>query len=188
MSNDNDTVELVEDELTVLKERADLLKVKYHPSISLDKLREKVNAALKGGTPAEEDKPAAPVAEEETIGQKRKRMKNAMLKLIRIRLSCLNPAKKEWDGEIFTVGNSLMGSITKFVPFNADEGYHVPQILLNQLKDRQCQVFTTVKNSRGEKERKGKLIKEFAIEILPPLTQEELDELARKQALARSID
>jgi hypothetical protein len=32
------------------------------------------------------------------------------------------------------------------------------------------------------------MIKEFAIEVLPQLTQEELDELARRQAMAKSID
>ena len=36
------------DELTALKGRADLLGIKYHPSISLEKLRDKVNAAQIG--------------------------------------------------------------------------------------------------------------------------------------------
>jgi hypothetical protein len=100
----------------------------------------------------------------------------------------MNPAKKEWDGEIIAVGNSAVGTIKKYIPFNADEGWHVPKIIYDALVDRQCQVFTTVKDSRGNNLRKGKLIKEFSIEILPPLTKEELEELARRQALSRSID
>jgi hypothetical protein len=45
-----------------------------------------------------------------------------------------------------------------------------------------------VPDSRGNKVRKGKLIKEFAIEELPPLTKEELAELAQRQAMSKSVD
>ena len=76
----------------------------------------------------------------------------------------------------------------KYVPFNADEGWHVPTIIYKQLVNRECQVFTTVRDARGNASRKGKLIKEFAIEVLPQLTPDELQELARRQAMAKSID
>ena len=49
-------------------------------------------------------------------------------------------------------------------------------------------MFVTVKDSRGNSIRKGKLIKEFAIDVLPPLTADELKEMARRQALGRSVD
>jgi hypothetical protein len=100
----------------------------------------------------------------------------------------MNPAKKEWDGEIITTGNSLVGTFRKYIPFNSDEGWHVPQIIYNQLVSRQCQVFTTVTDARGNKVRRGKLIREFAIEVLPQLTPQELHELAQRQAMAKSID
>lgn len=177
---------IVQDELTTLKERATLMGLKFHPSISLDKLREKVNAANDGdaAAPEEEEKPVAV----ETLNQKRTRLKREALALVRIRLTCMNPAKAEWEGEIFTIGNALIGSVKKFVPFNADDGWHVPAIILQQLQERQCQVFVSAKDARGNNVRRGKLIKEFAIEILPPLTKTELDELARRQAMAKSID
>lgn len=178
---------LVQDELQTMKERATLLGVKFHPSISLDKLREKVLAATSGeAAPADEPKVDEPV--EETIGQKRNRMKREALALVRVRITCMNPAKAEWEGEIVTAGNSLIGSVKKFVPFNADDGWHIPNILLQQLRERQCQIFHTVTDPRGNKVRKGKLIKEFAIEVLPPLTPEELNELARRQAMSKAID
>ena len=181
---------VVQDELDALKARANLLGVKFHPSISLEKLREKVNAAVTSDGAATSEEEAKDPAEpkQETIGEKRKRLKTEALKLVRIRLTCLNPAKKEWEGEIITVGNSLIGSVKKFVPFNADDGWHVPHVIYQQLKERQCQVFYTATDARGNKIRKGKLIKEFAIEVLPPLTKEELDELARRQAMAKAID
>jgi hypothetical protein len=184
MSNDTDEI-LTQDELTTLKARADMLGVTYHPSIGLEKLREKVNAAI-NGTAAEPAPVATPAVE--TENQRRTRLKRDAMELVRIRVMCMNPAKAEWEGEIFTVGNSSVGSVTKFVPFNADDGWHVPRILLTQLQERQCQVFTTVTDARGNKIRKGKLIKEFAIELLPPLTPEELRDLAQRQAISKAID
>jgi hypothetical protein len=184
MSNDTDEI-LIQDELTTLKARADKLGITYHPSIRAEKLREKVNAALNSA--ADDSEPEAKEVGE-TENQRRIRLKREAMELVRIRLMCMNPAKAEWEGEVFTVGNSTVGSVTKFVPFNSDVGWHVPRILLTQLQERQCQVFTTVTDSRGNKTRKGKLIKEFAIEILPPLTSEELRDLAQRQAMAKSID
>ena len=97
----------------------------------------------------------------------------------------MNPAKKEWEGEIFTVSNNAVGTVKRYVPFNTEDGWHVEHILLEQLRERQCQIFVTEKDSRGNKVRKGKLIREFAIEVLDPLTKEELAELAQRQAMAR---
>lgn len=182
---------IVQDELTALKERATLMGLKFHPSISLDKLREKVNTATdESDGPDSEDvsaKVVAPVIEE-TVNQKHNRLKKEALALVRIRLTCMNPAKAEWEGEIFTIGNARIGSVKKFVPFNADDGWHVPAIILKQLQERQCQVFVSAKDARGNNVRRGKLIKEFAIEILPPLTKTELEELARRQAMSKAID
>lgn len=163
-----------------------MLGISFHPSIGLDKLREKVNAATIATKPEAQPEVATPVAE--TPGQARLRAKREALKLVRIRVTCMNPAKKEWEGEIFTVGNSLIGSVKKYVPFNADDGWHVPHILYEQLRDRQCQVFYSVKDARGNAIRKGKLIREFAIEILPPLTSAELADLAQRQAISKAID
>jgi hypothetical protein len=220
------------DELTALKERADLMGIQYHPSIGLEKLRAKINEAIttEGAPKRAEDAPvAAPVAvptqayqaeslapvpekaapvlekrtfltpkqhadaesvpvEGETLSQKRVRLKRHANELIRIRVTCMNPAKKEWEGEIISVGNSLVKTISKYVPFGIDEGWHVPRILYNVLRDRQAQIFVTVTDEKGNKVRKGKLIKEFAIEVLEPLTKEELAELAARQAASRSVD
>lgn len=172
------------DELSTLKERADLMGVDYHPSIGLEKLRAKVLAAQ---SPETVEAPAAK-PEAETSRAMQFRLRNEANELIRIRVSCMNPAKKEWEGELLTAGNSVVGSFTKFVPFNVEDGWHVPRIIYNQLVQRQCQIFVSIKDSRGNTVRQGKLIKEFAIEVLPNLTPEELAELAQRQAMSKSID
>lgn len=176
----------VQDELTSLKARADMLGITYHPSIGLEKLREKVNNFLTNTASAADESEEAGdmVGAEETLEQRRSRKRREANKLVRIRVTCMDPAKKEWEGELFTAGNSLVGSFTKFVPFNADEGWHVPQIILNQIREKMCQIFVTTKDARGNTVRKGKLIKAFAVEILPDLTPDELKELAQRQAMA----
>lgn len=189
MSNvENEDVIETQDELAALKARADLLGVSYHPSIGVEKLRDKVNAAL-ASSDEDTEAPAAAVenTEEETAAQRRQRKKREANTLIRIRVACMNPNKKEWEGEVITAGNSAVGTFKKYIPFNADEGWHVPTIIYNQLIQRECQVFTTKKDSRGNNVRQGKLIKEFAVEVLPPLTPDELKELARRQAMSNAV-
>ena len=181
MTAPDDLVIAAPDELTSLKARADLMGISYHPSIGLEKLREKVNAALAV------EKPAGVVAEEDEAAQRRRAIEEAT-KLVRVRVNCMNPAKKEWSGEIITVGNSVVGTHKKYIPFNAEDGWHIPHIMYEALLGRECQVFVTVTDSRGNKSRKGRIIKEFAVEVLPPLSQEELAELARRQAMAGNVD
>lgn len=174
-----------QDELAVLKSRADLIGLSYHPSIGAEKLKQKIEEHL---SETAKDEPVEEVKKEETESQRRARKRAEATKLVRIRVTCMNPAKNEWEGEIFTAGNSLVGTFKKFVPFNAEEGWHVPYMIYKQIVNRQCQIFTSVRDSRGNTSRRSKLIKEFAVEVLDPLTKEELAELARRQAMAKSID
>lgn len=193
-TQDTDIQTTTQDELAALKARADMMGVTYHPSIGLEKLREKVNAAVAGEAPSADPETTQPSAAAaintavETEGQKTKRLKDDAARLVRIRLTCMNPAKSEWPGEIISVGNARVGAFSKFIPFNADEGWHVPNIIYKALADRMCQVFVTTTDSRGNKTRKGKLIREFAIEILPELNAEELHDLAQRQAMSGSIE
>lgn len=176
------------DELTVLKARADLLGITYHPSIGLDKLRAKVAGAVEDKPEEADPAVAGNNLPEESEGQTRARLRQEANELIRVRVSCMNPDKKEWDGEIFTTGNSVVGTFSKFVPFNNEEGWHIPRIIYQQLVQRQCQIWVAERDIRGNSIRKSKMIKEFSIEILPNLTADELHELARRQAMSKSVE
>jgi hypothetical protein len=175
-------------ELENLKARAEKLGVKFHPSIGADKLREKIKEALaegQGEVGGSDEPKAASAPVEESPAAKKLRLKREGLKLVRVRITNMNPFKKEWEGEIFTVSNNAVGTVKRYVPFNTEDGWHVESILLEQLRERRCQIFVTEKDSRGNKVRKGKLIREFAIEVLDPLTEEELADLAQRQAMAK---
>jgi hypothetical protein len=174
-----------------LKERATKLGIKFHPMIGEDKLREKVAEAMTRldgeNTPASEESDevaaiSAYVAPKETKAQQAYRLKSEASELIRVRVTNMNPNKREWEGEIFTAANSVVGTFRKFVPFNVP--WHVPRIVLEQLRQRQFQHFTTEVDQRGNKVRRGRLIAEFAIEELSPLSEKELKELAQRQAMA----
>jgi hypothetical protein len=166
-------------ELEVLKERATKIGIQFHPAIGVDKLRDKVNAALSEEEPEPEESP-------KEVMLTRKQRKDAASKLVRVRLTCMNPTKRDWTGEFFCVANTLIEHKV-FVPFNADDGWHVPHMIYEMIRDRKCQVFFN-KKVNGATVRVGKLIKEFGVELLPDLTSEELKELAAVQAANKSIE
>ena len=185
-TNDILNTPLVEDPLTVLKAKADLMGITYHPSIGLAALESKIQAK-KSGEPMDafQDTPDAPAAapEGETDAQRRVRLKNEAMELIRVRITCMNPNKQEFQGEIFSTGNNIVGTIRKFVLFDAE--YHIERMLLDMVMEKQYQAFYTVTDkSTGRKTRKGRLVKEFGVEILPSLTSAELHDLAQRQAMA----
>jgi hypothetical protein len=173
-----DNVEVQETEREALERQAAQMGLKYHPSISDDKLRERVAEAREGtgsGAKDTEDKPVS-------ASGKAKAGRSEALALDRVRVTCMNPNKKEWDGEVFCTGNSELGTVKKFVPFETE--WHVPRVILNMIKRRQYQTFVTKKTPNGGKVKTGKLVREFAVEELPPLTEKELAELKQRQLMA----
>lgn len=186
---------ILPNELETLKNRADMLKISYHPNIGVDKLREKVNSFLDKNN--EEEKKVITGLnsgnadfimhsdyKKLTTQQRKKRAAS----LIRINVTTMNPNKKEWEGEILSVGSAKLGTFKKFIPFNTIDGWHVPYIIYESMKEKKCSVFHTVKDHLGNKIRKSKLINEYSIEVLPQLTKDELKELAQRQAMSGSID
>ena len=179
------TDEIIQDELSVLKARADQMGISYSKNIGAEKLRARIEDALNDKEPVVE----APKNEAaETVGQRRNRLRKEAGALVRVRVTCMNPNKREWQGEIFTVANAVVGTFRNYVPFNLEDGWHIPEIVFQQVKARKCQVFKTVNGPRGEKIRKGTLIPEFSVDVLPPLTKEELSDLAKRQAMAGGIE
>jgi len=184
------TTQTAMSELDLLKERATLMNITFHPSIGLSTLKERVNEAL-GTAPVfqQETKPIIPFGTVvETRAEKSIRIRKEATKLIRIRVSCMNPNKKAWEGEIFSISNNSIGTIKKFVPFDVDTGYHVPNVIYQHMRDRKYQHFIKVKLDGGRFVMKSKLSPEFSIDVMTPLTSQELKDLATRQALNHSID
>lgn len=184
-------------ELASLKQIADTMGVTYHPSIGVDSLRKKINEAR--AVPAEEE-PETPEAETAEDGdedltpaqhkiKKRAELRAEKLRLIRCRITNMNPSKARLNGEFITVANKVIGTQTKFIPFGeaTDEGWHVPKVIYDALQAKQFQQIKVTKDRQTGKEKiESRWVKEYAIEVLEPLTREQLDRLALEQKAAGS--
>lgn len=172
-------------DMASLKARADLMGIQYKGNISSAALAALIGKALQPAEQKEDNPVKKEVIESESGRRQRKRQEAS--RLVRIVVTCNNPARKEYDGELITVGNAT-GTYSKFVPFNNEEGWHVPFIIVEQLRERECQIFVSAKDSRGNKTRVSKMIKEFTVTVLDQLTTEELEELAQRQAMAHTFN
>ena len=172
-----------QDERAALEARAKVLNISYHTNISTEKLRERVNAAISGTREQDSERPA----KDESDAARRSRLKKKASRLIRVRIHCNDPAKKDWPGEYITVGNNAVGTYRKYVPYNQDEPFHLPEIIVNALHEKRVQVFATKKSKNGIPVRESKSIAAYAIEIVQPLTEEELAQLANSQMARNAL-
>ena len=180
--------------------RARKLGVEFSNNIGTDKLRERINAKLDGEPEPAGDEPeinpfGADVLAEKPAPQTRQElidlMQKEQMRLVRVRITNMDPKKKDLPGEVLTVANEFLGTVRKFIPFGevTDNGYHIPFVLYTMLDERKFLNIRVTKNQRtGREQVTSQWAKEFALEIMPPLTQLELNNLAVAQAAAGSID
>jgi len=138
-----------------------------------------VNMALKSDKAAENRM---------TVGQAKLKARRDALKLVRVIVTCKDPMKSNWEGEIISVANDVIGDIKKYVPFDVAEGWHIPQMIINVLESKECTVFRQKRGKDGKNVSDTKQIKAYSIEYLEPLTTEEMNELARDQVARQAID
>ena len=174
----SDTIEKSVSELDILKQQADTLGIKYSPNIGVETLKNKISAVIE-----------APV-EEKTETQKvdaRQALWNDAMRLVRLEIHNVNPAKSSLKGEFYTVANKIIGKVTKFVPYgDAGKSYHVPNCIYQLLEEKKYLAFRD--DSSAPNGKKTELIPEFNNKVLPPLTQEELEELKKAQLAGNHID
>ena len=189
MSNDlNETEEVViPSRVDSLKGKLDAMGVKYHPKAGEAKLAKLYEDALSGKS-TKEEKEVTTETKEMSVTELREATRKEALKLVRVVVTCRDPNKKEWQGELLTVANPLIGTIRKFIPFNAENGWHIPQIMYNMLKEKKLQVFSTIKAKNGVSVRKGRLVPMYDVTVLPPLSEDELAKLANSQKARQAID
>jgi hypothetical protein len=111
------------------------------------------------------------------------------MKLIRVIVRPNDPLKLESTGEIFSFGNSVANGgkvVKKYVPFNNEEGWHVPNIIFENIKAAECQIFKKVVRN-GQETMEPQKIKAYNVEVLDDLTQEEVDKIAVRQKATSSV-
>lgn len=193
-SDDDEPEDLpMPDELTMLKKRADFMGIKYSNNIGVETLRARIVEHMEGRATEVESSAATPLLISKEDDKQKPRMslrtflQRDNMKLIRIRVTNLDPKKKDLPGEILTMANEYIGTVRKYVPYgeHTENGYHVPNAIFKMMKRRKFQSIRSVKipgaiggnNFRTEQS----WVPEFAIEVLPPLTREEIAKLAANQ-------
>ena len=187
------------DELTLLKERAKVMGIPFSNNISLETLRKRVADKMEGKDEAPEvnaltgdpeiaqalaAKPLDPKANAVAL---RKLMYAKQMRQVRVRITNMDPKKKDLPGEIWTVANEYLGTVRKFVPYGeqTDDGFHIPYCLYRLLDSKRFLHIRDVKDRTTGIVRQDKVwAKEFSLDVLPTLTQGELDRLAAAQAAA----
>ena len=107
------------------------------------------------------------------------------LHLKRIIVTPNDPELSGHAGLVFTVLVSSVNNgkaIKKYVPFNNEEGWHVPNVICNQIANAEMQKFKSVKAPNGDTVLQPYQAKKYNVQVLPDLTQKEIDKLAASQA------
>ena len=187
------------DELALLKERAKQMGIPFSNNISLETLRKRISDKMEGKDVPEVNPltgdaeiaaitlaPAKLDAKQNALAL-RKMMQRDQMKLVRVRITNMDPKKKDLPGEIWTVSNEYLGNVRKMIPYGeqTDEGFHIPYCLFRLLQSKRFLHIRTVKDRVTGVERQEKQwVKEFSLDVLPDLTKEELARLAAAQAAA----
>ncbi len=194
-----DEGETAVDELALLKERAKQMGIPFSNNISLETLRKRISDKMEGKDVPEVNPltgdaeiaaitsaPAKLDAKQNALAL-RKMMQREQMKLVRVRITNMDPKKKDLPGEIWTVSNEYLGNVRKMIPYGeqTDEGFHIPYCLFRLLQSKRFLHIRTVKDRVTGVERQEKQwVKEFSLDVLPDLTKEELARLAAAQAAA----
>ena len=189
-------------ELDMLKSRAKLMGITFSNNIGLDALKTKIEEHKQASEAKTQTQASAQTDEQQPEVQTENQMKKTKtlslrahlqkekMKLVRLRITNLDPKKKDLPGEILTTGNEYLGTVRKFVPFGeaTDNGYHVPYCLYEMMRDRKFLSIKTRKGPKGQTIVEQQMVREFALEILPPLTEAELARLSAAQLSAGGVE
>lgn len=177
-------------ELDMLKQQARVMGLEFSNNIGIETLRKKINEALADAESEPEIEPevAAPVERKKTL---REEIFEREMKLVRVRITNMDPMKAKRPGDYFTIANKYLGTVRKFIPYGepTDDGFHIPHCLYQMLKDRKFSQVQIKKNpDTGHESVYTRMVREFNIEVMDPLTPAEIKKLATAQMAAGSLD
>jgi hypothetical protein len=192
-----------EEQVDWLRERCDEFNIEYHHKAGYAKLITLLlahyNKDVKADTEETKEVSDKPIRVEdlefksldryvdETDTDFAARKRKEAHRLVRVRITCMNPVKKELQGEVFTIANDLF-TIKRMIPFHGNPT-HIEVAFLDMLRERKFQQFReTRKSSLSEAPmQEGYLVPEFAIEVMSHMTPEEMERLAIEQARSNRV-
>lgn len=173
--------------IETLKEKARLLGIPFSPNIGEETLALRIQEYMDGKVTketAEEIEDAAGLP----VGLSVNELRLIAQKLTRVSITPNDPMKQQMRGEFVWTGNSRLPTFGKFVPFSTPRGYHVPEVILNALRDRTYTAFAFKKDQYGNDIPYSVQRKAYNIEVLPPLNQKQLEKIAARQEAQRRYD
>lgn len=182
-------------ELDLLKQQAQMMGIEFSNNIGVETLRKRIADAMAANKEAAEQTQETEVVATGKPTEKVKSLRQTIvdreMRLVRCRIYNMDPLKKDKPGDIFTVANRYLGTVRKFIPYGeqTDGGYHIPYCLYKLLKSRKFVQIKVKKDpdNPGREIVTTRDVREFNIEILDPLTKEDLKDLAQAQLAAGTV-
>lgn len=182
MENQDVTVEKSERDL--LKEKADLLGINYANNISTEKLRElvnKVNEPLEVTEPKQEKASASTTNEVDPVA-----IRLELTKKIRVLITCNDPLMKDYDTTpYYSFSNSTLTLPSITIPLGVE--WHIPNAYVGMLQAMECKIPVKSKDEKSRPITIRRTVKKYNVNILPPLTPKELEELKQAQIMRDGI-
>lgn len=182
MANETETEKEMKEALMAQGKK---LGINIHVNTSVENMLTMVNQAL---IYTLHKAPDAPV-KQKVIKDKALARKEAT-RLIRVRVTNMDPTKTKHTAQTFGFSNSVVGTIQRVVPLDIEEGFHIPQVLIEVIKSakyRQTRYRTI--NHRGQEQEVPYSVEvpSFSVEVLPPITAKELHDIKQRQMAEKTI-
>ena len=166
-------------ERDLLKEKADLLGIEYAGNISTEKLRDLVNKANEPLEDNKEDK-ASNTSNEPVDDLVKIRLE--LTKKVRVLITCNDPLMKDYDTTpYYSFSNSAITLPSITVPLGVE--WHIPNAYVGMLQAMECKIPVKSKDEKGRPITIRRTIKKYNVNILPPFTEKELEELKQAQIM-----
>jgi hypothetical protein len=180
------TTPSVEDEgyRAELLAKAALMGISVHPNAKNEAIAAKITAKLK-----DEPDPGTDVAKPDADSEEPKPLTKAdkeihpAKRLRRVMITCNDPQKADQSGDIISVSNGEVGSLRFYFHFN--KPWHVPEIVLETLKESKLFLHSSRKDGREIVTRE---VPRYNIQYLDPLDEKQRERIAAKQAAALATE
>ena len=163
----------------LLKQKADLLGLTYASNISTDKLRDLINQA---NEPVEVKQDTSVNKLGSSVEDEAMALRLELTKKIRVMITCNDPLMKDWDmTPYYSFSNSTITLDSITIPLGVE--WHIPNAYVGMLQAMECKIPVKTKDEKGRPITIRRTVKKYNVNILPPLTAEELEALKMAQVM-----
>jgi hypothetical protein len=161
------------------------LNMQIHPNTSLKNMLQMINMALIY------KHHSAPVIETKiSVIKNPAEARREAQKRVRVKVVNMDPTRKDHTAELFCFANSVIGSVKQVVPLDSEEGFHIPQVLIETIREKKYRV---TKYRKGGPNGKDDIpynveLPSFSVEVLPALSAAELENIKQRQLAHAKID